>query len=73
MGGRHRARELRHDAAPGIPIPGPEAHAPTIDRARFAQLTGRVASLDMVRLAASAHRRAIFRRADGFAGARLAP
>jgi hypothetical protein len=72
--------------APGTPLPGPssglpawiEGQQPTPEqiipaRANFATLWIEVTAIDWLHLANSGHRRALFRSADGWAGAWLAP
>lgn len=72
--------------APGTPLPGPasglpewiEGQQPTAEqivpaRANFAVLWVGVTAIDWLHLANSGHRRALFRSADGWAGAWLAP
>ena len=50
----------------------PEAHEPRAERARFAVLRCRADEIEAL-LLADPHRRALFRRADAFAGEWLAP
>lgn len=74
------------EQAPGTPLPGPasglpewiEGQQPTIDqiapaRPNFAVLWVHVSAIDWLHLANSGHRRAVFRRADGWAGMWVAP
>lgn len=73
-------------SAPGTPLPAPssglpawiEGQQPTPDqivpaRANFATLWVEVTAIDWLHLANSGHRRALFRAADGWAGAWVAP
>lgn len=62
----------------GNPAPGGLIHRPTDYRAdtdvdRFMLLLCTVQSMELLHLAEDGHRRALFRRADGFAGNWLAP
>lgn len=57
---------------PGAPLQDPRHRVPTVERDRFAILACRVRALDVVHLG-DLHRRALFLRADGFAGGWLAP
>ena len=58
---------------PGVPIDDPVAdYAETRERARFAVLEGRVERIEALHLG-EWHRRADYSRADGFAGAWIAP
>ncbi|WP_235927598.1 pyridoxamine 5'-phosphate oxidase family protein [Sandarakinorhabdus rubra] len=74
------------EQAPGTPLPGPssglpawiEGQQPTAEqivpaRANFATLWVGVQAIDWLHLANSGHRRAVFRAADGWAGAWVAP
>ncbi|WP_439546258.1 pyridoxamine 5'-phosphate oxidase family protein [Sandarakinorhabdus sp.] len=74
------------EQAPGTPLPGPasglpewiEGQQPTIDqiapaRPNFAVLWVQVTAIDWLHLANSGHRRAVFRRADGWRGMWVAP
>lgn len=58
---------------PGTPIPGPEAYRRSPDPARLAVIRGRIDEIDLVDLAPVQHRRAVYRRSDGWAGRWLAP
>lgn len=58
---------------PGHPIPSSQAHDSRPDRSRFAVVTVRVDSADILRLDPAGHRRACFDLADGFTGAWVAP
>jgi len=60
------------DPPPGHPIPSPDRHAPDADATRFTVLEARIAEIETLRLA-DPHERARFSRADGFAGAWIAP
>ena len=59
--------------APGTPIPAPDAFDPAPDPARFTVLTCTVEQIDALRLDDAMHRRALFRREDGWRGQWLAP
>ncbi|WP_245883730.1 pyridoxamine 5'-phosphate oxidase family protein [Hasllibacter halocynthiae] len=58
---------------PGTPIGHWRDHEATVARERFGVLLGRVEEIDAVVLGERPHRRALFRRADGWAGRWLAP
>jgi len=59
--------------APGIEIADPADHDPTPDFRRFTILTARIDAIETLYLGPDLHRRAVFLRNDGFAGAWLAP
>ncbi len=59
--------------APGTPIPRPDAYDRQPDRAKFAVLHLTVDDIDLVHLGETYHRRARYRRQDGWAGHWLAP
>jgi hypothetical protein len=59
--------------APGQPIGAPADHDPTPDPARFAVITMRTESADLLRLDPGGHQRAVFSRKDGFTGLWVAP
>jgi hypothetical protein len=58
---------------PGTPIGGPGAYRRQPDPARFAVISGLIEAIDLVDLAAAPHRRALYRRAEDWAGCWLAP
>ncbi|MGR3540013.1 MAG: pyridoxamine 5'-phosphate oxidase family protein [Hasllibacter sp.] len=58
---------------PGTPIPHWRVHEAVVVPERFGVLLGRVHEIDAVVLGERPHRRALFRRADGWAGGWLAP
>ncbi|TRD23330.1 pyridoxamine 5'-phosphate oxidase family protein [Palleronia caenipelagi] len=58
---------------PGTPLTAAEDYCESVSRDRFAVLRGKVLSLDLVHLGRQMHRRAIYRREDGFAGQWVAP
>ena len=58
--------------APGQPLARPEALEPRAERARFAVLRCRAKEVEAL-LLADPHRRAVYARADGFAGGWVAP
>jgi hypothetical protein len=58
---------------PGTPLDAPEAHAPAPDPARFTVLTCRILEVDALHLGADRHQRALFTRAEGWAGRWIAP
>lgn len=59
--------------APGAEIARPDAHDSAPDPARFAVVTAQVDAIETLHLGQDRHRRALFRRADGFRGVWLAP
>lgn len=59
--------------APGADIEAPEDHDPAPDPARFAVVTAEVEVIETLHLGRDLHRRAVFRRADGFEGVWVAP
>lgn len=61
------------DPPPGRPIAAPEAHAPGAARERFTRVVCTIDEIELLHLGAERHRRAIYRRADGWAGAWRAP
>ena len=61
------------EPAPGVPIPGPYDYDKPPRRDRFAVVTLRIDEIDLVHLPEGRHRRALYRRADGFAGTWVAP
>ncbi|RDC75500.1 pyridoxamine 5'-phosphate oxidase [Rhodovulum sp. 12E13] len=61
------------DPPPGRPIAAPEAHAPGAARERFTRLVCTIDEIELLHLGAERHRRAVYRRADGWAGALRAP
>ncbi|KMW56478.1 Pyridoxamine 5'-phosphate oxidase [Candidatus Rhodobacter oscarellae] len=58
---------------PGTKIPASDAYERIPDPAQFAQITIQVQSLDVVKVGAAPHQRALFQRADGWAGGWRAP
>lgn len=58
---------------PGTPIDTPTRHSPAANPARFTVLTATVHSIETVYLGQDVHRRAVFRRNDGFTGSWVAP
>jgi pyridoxine/pyridoxamine 5'-phosphate oxidase len=61
------------EPAPGTPIPASDAYTRIVNPDHFAVLTLVVENVDIVHLSADYHRRALFSRADGWAGQWLAP
>ncbi|MEL6644219.1 MAG: pyridoxamine 5'-phosphate oxidase [Pseudomonadota bacterium] len=59
--------------APGAPVATPEDHDPAPDPARFGVVTAEVLEIETLHLGRERHRRAVFRRAEGFQGVWLAP
>ncbi|MBI1418848.1 MAG: pyridoxamine 5'-phosphate oxidase [Limimaricola sp.] len=58
--------------APGTPIPTPLAYEKAGEAGRFAVLRAQIVAIDLLHIG-PAHRRARFRRADGWTGEWLAP
>ncbi|MGR3433645.1 MAG: pyridoxamine 5'-phosphate oxidase family protein [Shimia sp.] len=58
---------------PGTPIPAPDAYEKSPDLGVYTRILLEVTELDTVYLGRDSHRRALFRRADGWRGAWLAP
>ena len=61
------------DPAPGTPIEAPEGFTREPDETKFLRLSLDVQKLELVALGLPIHRRAVFHRADGWAGQWLAP
>lgn len=59
--------------APATPIDSPTQHDPAPSEARFAVLTCALHEIDALHLGDTRHRRALFRRADGWTGQWIAP
>lgn len=59
--------------APGHPLVAPDMFVPASDQARFAVLKCRAVEVDMLYLGADYHRRAEFKRIDGWVGRWIAP
>ena len=59
--------------APGTPIPEATAFERLPDREKFAVIDVRLDEIDVVQLSEPVHRRALYTRADGWAGQWLAP
>lgn len=58
---------------PGFAIARPEAHEAAPDPARFTVLTARIEEIETLHLGQDRHRRAVFRRTEGFHGTWRAP
>jgi hypothetical protein len=61
------------DPAPGRRIPAPAAHARCAERERFTRVVCEIDEIELLRLDPDRHRRAVYRRADGWAGAWQVP
>ncbi len=58
---------------PGTAISAAEGHDPNPDPGRFVILTAAIAEIEVLHLGKDRHRRAIYRKSDGFRGGWLAP
>lgn len=69
----HARRPYGGTPAPGAPITHPRDHHPSPDQNDFCVLTAIVKSFETLELDPAGHRRAVFRREDGFRGHWIAP